>query len=221
MSATGNKIDLFAAPRVDLFAPRHAARSVKNLCISANLSYRRKSARHKTLDALRVANAAKDLSELPRADETLHVITRGNWAAWNLVRAILRLSAPAIIDELFVSTLSYNQANTIDLLALLDSGQVRRVAFLCSVYFQKLNAATFNYLAAQLSARGQRIVAARNHSKIIAAALTDGRHIVVESSANLRSCRNIEQFAITNDAGLFTFHKNWMERVFRNEEAKQ
>ena len=41
----------------------------------------------------------------------------------------------------------------------------------------------------------------------------DGRCIVNESSANLRSCRNIEQFTMTHDRDLLEFHRQWMAEV--------
>jgi len=40
--------------------------------------------------------------------------------------------------------------------------------------------------------------------------LTDGRCVVVESSANLRSCRNIEQFTMSHDRALLQFRRSWM-----------
>jgi hypothetical protein len=43
--------------------------------------------------------------------------------------------------------------------------------------------------------------------------MLDASHYVIESSANLRSCRNIEQFTMTNDRELLTFHRSWMETV--------
>ena len=71
----------------------------------------------------------------------------------------------------------------------------------------------YDALAESLTARGHRIAAIRCHAKILAMELTDGRCLVVESSANLRSCRNIEQFTMTHDADLLLFHREWMREV--------
>lgn len=41
--------------------------------------------------------------------------------------------------------------------------------------------------------------------------LTDGRTITIESSANLRSCKNMEQMTLYGDPGLYSFHTGWIE----------
>jgi|GEM_PF-5169257 len=75
-------------------------------------------------------------------------------------------------------------------------------------------------LARELPARGGWYCATRSHAKVIAARFTDGRCFVIESSANLRTCRNLEQFAITQDRGLFDFHRQWMESVHEREARR-
>lgn len=68
-------------------------------------------------------------------------------------------------------------------------------------------------LKAGLDRRRQRVAAARTHAKIIGMRMADGRAFVIESSANLRSCRNIEQFVMTQSRSLFDFHEGWMNDV--------
>src|SRR4029077_8731842 len=57
--------------------------------------FRRRSTKRQMLHLLDVANAAKELGSLPRPGETLHVVMRGNFNAWDLVPAVLQLAAPA------------------------------------------------------------------------------------------------------------------------------
>jgi hypothetical protein len=45
--------------------------------------------------------------------------------------------------------------------------------------------------------------------------LTDGRALVVESSANLRSCASIEQITLTADVDLLAFHRAWIDELMR------
>jgi hypothetical protein len=169
--------------------------------------------RRKLLNALESANAVKELQELPGRDESLHVICRGNFPLWSLVPAVLKLARPAVVDDLHVATLSFSDSNTADLLKLIDAGKVRRVTMVVSCFFEKQNPLQFRPMADGLFERGQRIVALRSHAKVFAIALSDGRRLAVESSANLRSCRNIEQFMVTEAPDLYDFHRGWIEDV--------
>lgn len=45
---------------------------------------------------------------------------------------------------------------------------------------------------AELVRRGHRCVAVRSHAKILLFEMSDGRSFAWESSANLRSCKNVE-----------------------------
>lgn len=165
------------------------------------------------LQMLGHANAARELKRLPDPDESIHAVMRGNFHGWDLVPAVLRLANPATIAAISIATLGFNKQNATELMELLDRGAIGRVDFICSVYFQKSCPAEFQILAAGLAMRGQRICAARSHAKVIAMELSDGRRIVIESSANLRSCRNIEQFCMTQDGDLCSFHRSWMNEV--------
>jgi hypothetical protein len=146
-------------------------------------------------------------------EESLHVICRGNFPLWSIVPATLTLANPAIIDSLHIATLGFSHQNAADLLALMDAGQVREVGIVASCYFEKQNPSEFRVMAEGLHDRGQRIVALRSHAKIIAMALSDGRRFTVESSANLRSCRNIEQITFTQSPALHDFHAGWIASV--------
>jgi len=79
----------------------------------------------------------------------------------------------------------------------------------------------FEFLAVELQSRGQTLLAMRNHAKLLLMALDDGRRIVVESSANLRSCRNVEQFVISHDTGLYDFHAAWIDAQVANPGARK
>lgn len=178
-----------------------------------NLRHIRRRVKRRFLHALNAANAANDLEELPRDGETIHVIMRGNWHAWDLVPAVLRLSK-CRIDTLRVATLGFNKDNAVELANLLDQGSIGRVRFLCSVYFRDATQDVYQFLAAELANRGQQLLAMRNHAKLLLFEMENGARYVVESSANLRSCRNVEQFALSNDRGLLDFHAGWIDEQF-------
>lgn len=178
--------------------------------LPANLKHPRQSLKREMLHLLNVANAAKYIERLPEPSETIHAIMRGNYHAWDLVPAVLKLAAPATIEYLGVATLGFNRSNAQELVELLDAGKVRRVDFICSCYFRSTSGDEFAFLHHQLAARRQRVVAIRSHAKVVLFELSDGRRLVIESSANLRSCSNLEQFALTHDAELLAFHKSWI-----------
>lgn len=158
---------------------------------------------------LQVANAAREIDRLPEPDETHHLIMSGNFNAWDVVPAMLKLAdCPA--HSLHIATLGFNKRNAAELLDLIDRQQIARVAFVCSCYFRDANKAEFKYLADGLIERGQQIAATRSHAKIIALKLTDGRTATTESSANLRSCRNLEQMTIHGSPDVQDFHAGWI-----------
>lgn len=65
---------------------------------------------------------------------------------------------------------------------------------------------------AQLQARGATLTSSRNHAKVIGLAFERDAY-VVEGSANMRSCNNLEQFTLTNDPELFEFHRRWIQSI--------
>jgi hypothetical protein len=174
---------------------------------------KRRARRRKLLNALESENAVKDLRELPGRDESIHCIARGNFPLWAIVPAALKLARPAAVDALHIATLSFNDQNTAELLALFDAGKVRAVWIVASAFFERQNPKEYRLMADGLAGRRQSIVALRSHAKVITMAMSDGRRFVVESSANLRSCRNIEQFTLTEAPDLYEFHRRWIEDV--------
>lgn len=175
--------------------------------------YRRQASGQQCRHQLAVANAARTLDTLPSTGESVHIIMRGSFNAWDFVPAVARLASPSTISRLTVSTLGFARDNTLELLTLLDAREIAAVDFLCSVYFKSVDADVFDHLHAELTRRGHRCAAVRTHAKVLAFELSDSRPIVIESSANLRSCRNAEQCCITNDEGLLRFHQEWIQHL--------
>ncbi|GMU22158.1 MAG: hypothetical protein AMXMBFR13_22460 [Phycisphaerae bacterium] len=204
-----------AASLPSFFGGDNAAAACTNAAAGLSEDYRlsRRIKKRTMLDATKVPNAARHLQRLPERDEDVHIVFRGNFDAFDLTPAILEL-AQVNADELLIATLGFNEKGTARLLDLIDTGRVRSVWFLSSVYFQASCRSSFDYLAEGLTARGQRVAARRNHAKVQALKLADGRHIVCEGSANLRSCRNVEQAVITESLALYNFHRSWMAELF-------
>lgn len=191
--------------------------------VGAGLSADRKlilSHRHILLQMEQVQNVATTLGRLPAPGESYHLVCRGNWPAWALIPAFIRLGCGATIDTLHIATLGFSRANGEQLLSMLDDGLIHHVSMAISCYFKSNESGMVEWLAHELKHRGHRFAAVRNHAKVIAVGMTDGSAITVESSANLRSCRNVEQFTITNNADLLKFHQQWIDTVLAGGDEK-
>jgi hypothetical protein len=184
---------------------------------SSNLHLRTRTKRRYFLDLSKINHAAAQIRSLPRNDETLHCVMGGDFNGWDLVPAIHKLARRSI-EELYVTTLGFNQNNNSQLCSLIDDGTISRVTVICSDYFRDSSRDLFLSSRHELERRGQRLISSRNHSKILL--LLAGAHYVVESSANLRSCNNLEQFCLTNSRPLYEFHRTWIEHVASIEAAK-
>jgi hypothetical protein len=208
---------------LDIDPPSFYDEPVEARNVGAGLAQDRKlvlSHKHELLRLEQVANAAATLERLPAPDETFHIICRGNWPAWALVPAFLRLGEPARIDHLHLATLGFSRSNADELLGLFDQGLIGSISMVISCYFRTHEHDIVDWLALELANRGQRFASVRNHAKVITAQMSDGNNLIVESSANLRSCRNVEQFAITNHEQLLRFHQEWIDTVIAGGDAK-
>lgn len=168
--------------------------------------------RRRFYDLRNVPNAVDLLRPLPEENETMHALMGGDFAAWDLVPAILELvGRPA--EEACIATLGFNAKNSHHLAELVAAGQIRHVTGVASDYFAKSDPVTFNEAKARLEALGQRLVSYRNHAKILALDFGSAGAFVVEMSSNLRSCSNLEQIAISRSRQLFSFHAEWIRQL--------
>jgi hypothetical protein len=167
--------------------------------------------RRRFYDLRNVENAIALIQPLPKRRETVHAIMGGDFAAWDLVPAILGIAGkPA--RALYVATLGFNEKNNTHLCQLMAAGDIQAATVLCSDYFAKADAKTYADAKARLAKVGGVLNSTRNHAKILALDL-GADAFVVEASANLRSCNNLEQIAISNDRALFDFHRTWISSV--------
>jgi hypothetical protein len=154
-------------------------------------------------------DAYRHLATLPAEGESLHGVISGKYALWELVPAIIERTGQTI-EDLTIATLSFSESNAAHLLSLIDAGKVKHVGLLISYFFKAQNRKIYDALVPQLRERGHRVLAMRTHCKLILAELADGTKYTVESSANLRSSVNVEQFVMTNDTKLYDFHRQWI-----------
>ncbi|WP_428938852.1 hypothetical protein [Fontivita pretiosa] len=161
-------------------------------------------------DVRKAKLAAEHLGRIPSASQVYHLVTSGRYALWNVVEGVLDLAGPARIVELYVATLGFSKDNIAAMCQLLDEGRIGALTLVCSHYFKGTSGSIYDYAATELAARAQRFVSVRNHAKALAIALSDGRTVTVISSANLRSCKNIEVMLVTGDPAAYRFHSGWI-----------
>jgi len=203
----------------DLLAPR-AAKGDPTDAELARLPHLRESHHVKVKamqrrfeDARRNNDATAAIGRLPRPGEALHLAVDGRFALWNCVPAVLDLSRSAI-DSLHVATLGFSRDNVTAMLGLMDIGDVKRLVLLCSHYFRNTSGGIFEYAQRELAKRPQAVfISARQHAKLLCVKLANGQAITVESSANLRSCKNIETMTFINDSKVYAFHTQWIESL--------
>ena len=162
------------------------------------------------------AEAFAHIDPLPADGETLHGMISGRYALFDLLPALIAHAGD--VTDLHLSTLSFSKQNAADLLGLIDGGQVRRVSLLISYYFKSTSRELYDLLVPQLRSRGHRVLAMRTHAKLLLARTADGAAYTVESSANLRSSKNVEQFAMTRDAGLYQWHRGIADELLAGRE---
>jgi hypothetical protein len=183
-----------------------------------NPRFESKARRRELLNLLRVANAAKHLDHMPEPGCSIHGIMRGNYSFCDLIPAVLRLIQPARLEYVAATTLGFSRKAALQLIDLLDAGHVQRIDFICADFFEKADSEICQFARAELTSRGSRFTAARCHAKIILLAADNGDRYTSESSANIRACRSIEQFALTNDPDLYEFHRQWIDEIFHAPE---
>jgi len=165
-----------------------------------------------------VKRAGEVLTVLPGEGESLHCILLGYFDLLNVVLALLdRAGSPCSV--LRIATLSFSKRNVAELAGLLDAGAVKTLDLLTSHFQKEHDGEILAVALEELSAkRGQRVAAARSHCKLICIALEDGRRYTIEGSANLRTSRNQEQFALSRDAALWGFYDAWLASMVKDHE---
>jgi hypothetical protein len=170
---------------------------------------------HICRDVRQVRTAAEHIGRLPDPLDAFHLITNGRYALWDMVGAVADLAAPCTIGAIHLATLGFSRKNVDEMMAMMDAGMIGRLRLLCSHYFKGTSGGIWEHAAERLAKRpGASFLSIRNHAKIVALRLSDGRTLTIEASANLRSCKNIEQMSIFGHPDIYRFHTGWMDGLF-------
>ena len=181
------------------WAPK--AQPVPSITAHRHTPTRRRAEDHRARGAL-----AGQLDPLPAEGETVHLVLPGGIALGDVLWSVVdgtRLPRP-----LTVSTLGFGRRWIAGLIDRLRDGRITSGVVVCSNYFRKSDPTEFADAAAALAPWPCRLVDARTHAKIA----VFGPYSL-EGSANLRSCRSIENVAVTHDENLARFHAKWIHQL--------
>jgi hypothetical protein len=174
-----------------------------------------KGVRRRCQDTRKSATAAEAIGQLPGSDEATHLAIGGKFALWNVVPAIHAISGERIC-RLHIATLGFSRTNIEELAAMLDAGTVGKAWLLCSHYFKSTSSDLYEFAEKEIGARPDQasFFSCRMHAKLLVMKLASGRTITVESSANLRSCKNIETLTLIGSPDVYEFHSRWIDDLF-------
>ena len=168
-------------------------------------AHRHRPTRHRAEDHRARGLLAGQLDPLPEPGETAHLLVHGAVPLSAIIWHIVDQSPPA---DLAISTLGFNRHFIHELIDRMRTGRVLSATVVCSNYFSRADAAEYEEARAVLTAWPCKLTDARTHAKIAVFG-----HFSFEGSANLRSCRSIENVAVTHDENLARFHAKWIHQL--------
>ena len=165
-------------------------------------------------EARQAKTASELLNPMPGPREALHAIISGRFALWDFVPAAC-IAASCSIECLHLATLGFSRSNIEKLCRMVDDGQIHRTRLLASHYFKGTSKGIYEFAVEELAKRpSMEFLSLRTHAKVALIAFENGRHLSFESSANLRSCKNIEQVSIFGGRDVYDFHRTWIDDLF-------
>lgn len=187
--------------------------------LEADRRLARRTHRADLRDSRQAKTAAAALGDLPGPAGAVHIIISGRYSLWDCVPAIIEKAGK--IERLHVATLGFSKRNIDAMATRLDVGDVGTLRLLCSHYFANTSAEIYGHAEAELGRRHPRaeFLSLRTHCKLVLAKMKHGRTFTLESSANLRSCKNIEQLSIIGSPALYAFHAAWIDDLFARGAA--
>lgn len=177
---------------------------------------RRRVARREYINGLKKQALTDLITQLPPPDVDLYILSNGSGSTYRTTGDPLAFEfghfIPVLVGMLggkctaYVSTWTMARQHALNLLQIVDTGELAQLAVMTDPYFLRRESAVANQLVTGLLARGQRFTAFKNHVKACAIASADGsRTVCVLGSANLSSQPRAENFTLSTDPGLYTF----------------
>lgn len=140
-----------------------------------------------------------------------HVISGGDIDSLSFAKHLLRHE---LFDRMLLSTWCMSLDDVQQLARWLDASQLRWLDCYVGEIFPSQYGPAYSALCDCVRRHQGRVATFRNHSKVMLLGnARTGRHLVIESSANINTNQRTEQTAITADAGLFHFYADFFNTV--------
>ena len=166
----------------------------------------------------RARDLARDIELHPGARE--FVFVSGNFVFGDIIEAMVVGEGKMYPKRMSIQTLSMSAENVDSLRNVVDAcPMMESLRLVLSDYFfahERGKGGLVPYLCDVLDTGNVDfdLAFASIHTKIISIETLGGNFVVMDGSANLRSSRNIEQFRIECDEGLYRFVEDFTDRVF-------
>jgi hypothetical protein len=172
-------------------------------------------------DAGVASKYAFDLAETihARGDAVTRAILAGTFIFGDFIHAAANLTGPCHVS---IATLSYSAENVDALYTGFESGKIASLDFITSDFFYSHEKwGLWRMLVTSLPREKCRYAVAGSHAKVTVIKPLDQTKSpwVIEGSANLRSCQNVEQILVSvGDPESVRFHSLWMGRLLEKFE---
>ncbi len=171
----------------------------------------------KKKNEIRLEHLRELLSELPKVNESFHVVSSGNFDFWMYIPYLIGMMGYA--DNLYVSTWTMSREVVNQIFEMFDTGKAKSLSVMTGLYLKRRETAVYTMLLNGIINRNQRYVAFKNHTKLLLLSnIKSNVYLVIEGSANLTANPRAEQFILTHSRELYNFHCEWMNDMF--ERAK-
>lgn len=154
------------------------------------------------------ATLAEILPPMIEEGESWHVISHGDVDSLSYLAHFIR--GVEFFDYVAISTWCMGSADLDQLEAWIESGRIENLALYVGEIFPSQYGDEFSRAVSLSERYGFRLVVARNHSKVMLVR-GGGRHLVIESSANVNTNPRIEQTAVHASAELFDFYREFFD----------
>jgi len=179
-------------------------------------TFERKEVKRRFVNGLKKEAMNKLIPTLPPITTDLYIIGNGSGAEikhGNISDAFdFGTFIPHLVELLgnvdivaYVSTWAMNRNHALNLLEMLDNGNIKTLTVVTDPYFTTRESAVANTLIEGIQRHNQTFLTFKNHVKSICLLAPDGRTVTVTGSANLSSQPRCEQYILTTHPDVYNF----------------
>lgn len=151
--------------------------------------------------------------------ERIHALLSGNFVMGDMFEAYCcDTEVGHGVKSLSIATLAMSKENIDSLHNIITDSELESLDLIISVYwYAHERRVGMPYLMEQCGlVQKFRCAIAGIHTKIALMETRAGQHLVFTGSANLRSCRQVEQMIIECDRNLYMWYRQWFDRIIQD-----